>query len=304
MTATRTSTASADSGVSPARPRIGLLGIMQSLYDDMVPGIVERQAGYARSVGEALSGVADVVVADPAKERDQIEDRMRFLESQDLDGLLVVNLTYGPAMRVARVLRDTRLPLCLANIQPVPAVTAEWNMADLTYNQGIHGAQDTANAMVRAGRPFHVITDDWQAPSFASAVGTWARAAAAVTRWRSLKVAVFGYAMNGMGDIRVDPHALIRSLGPQIDAVAPGDLVRAIEAVSPDDVASLMAWEDARFAIDRGVERRGARGPRPHAARRSRRCSPRAATARTRRTSTRSARTGASPGCRSPRPRR
>jgi L-arabinose isomerase len=250
MTATRTSTASADTGVAPARPRIGLLGIMQSLYDDMVPGIVERQAGYARSVGEALAGVADVVVADPAKERDQIEDRMRFLESQGLDGLLVVNLTYGPAMRVARVLRDTRLPICLANIQPVPNVTAEWDMADLTYNQGIHGAQDTANAMVRAGRPFHVITDDWQAHSFADAVGTWARAAAAVTRWRQLRVAVFGYAMNGMGDIRVDPHALIRSLGPQIDAVAPGDLVRAVEAVSADEVAALLAFEDSRFEID------------------------------------------------------
>ena len=35
-------------------------------------------------------------------------------------------------------------------------------MGDLTYNQGIHGAQDTANAMVRAGRPFAVVTDDWR----------------------------------------------------------------------------------------------------------------------------------------------
>jgi L-arabinose isomerase len=129
-------------------------------------------------------------------------------------------------------------------------VTAEWDMADLTYNQGIHGAQDTANAMVRAGRAFHVITDDWQAESFVESVGVWARAAAAVTRWRSLKVAVFGYAMNGMGDIRVDAHALIRSLGPQIDALAPGDLVRAAAAVPHADVASLMAWEDERFEID------------------------------------------------------
>ena len=127
-------------------PRIGLLGIMQELYDEMLPGITERQGGYARELGEVLAGVADVVVADPAKERDQIEERMRFLESQGLDGLLVVNLTYGPAMRVARVLSETRLPICLANIQPVPSVTAEWDMADLTYNQGIHGAQDTAAA--------------------------------------------------------------------------------------------------------------------------------------------------------------
>ena len=33
-----------------ARPRIGLLGVMQSLYDDMLPGIAERQAAYAREV--------------------------------------------------------------------------------------------------------------------------------------------------------------------------------------------------------------------------------------------------------------
>src|SRR3954464_2584674 len=250
MTATRTSTASADSGVAAARPRIGLLGIMQSLYDDMVPGIVERQAEYARSVGEALSGVADVVVAPPSKERDQIEAAMKSLESEELDGLLVVMLTYGPAMRVARVLRDTRLPICLANIQPVANVTAEWDMADLTYNQGSRGAQDPASARVRAGRPFHVITEDWHSEAFAESVGRWARAAAAVTRWRSLRVGVFGYAMNGMGDIRVDAHALIRSLGPQIDALAPGDLVRAAAAVSHDDVAGLIAWEDSRFEID------------------------------------------------------
>jgi L-arabinose isomerase len=250
MTATRTSTASADFSVAAARPRIGLLGIMQSLYDDMVPGIVERQAAYAREIGEALADVADVVVAPPSKERDQIESAMKSLEGEDLDGLLVVMLTYGPAMRVARVLHETRLPICLANIQPVPHVTAEWDMADLTYNQGIHGAQDTANAMVRAGRAFHVITDDWRASSFAESVGIWARAAAAVTRWRQLRVAVFGYAMNGMGDIRVDAHAFIRSLGPQIDALAPGDLVRAAAAVSDADVAALISFEDSRFEID------------------------------------------------------
>ena len=79
-------------------------------------------------------------------------------------------LTYGPGMRVARALAETRLPVCLANIQPVPEVTAAWDMGDLTYNQGIHGAQDTANAMVRAGRPFHVVTDDWHAPAFRAAV--------------------------------------------------------------------------------------------------------------------------------------
>ena len=238
-----------------SKPRIGLLGIMQSLYDDMLPGIAERQAGYAAELAEALKDVAELELAPPVKEREDAERVMRDFEGRELDGLLVVMLTYGPAMRVARLLAETRLPICLANVQPVPAVTDAWDMADLTYNQGIHGAQDTANAMVRAGRPFDVITDDWRADSFREAIGQWARAAAAVTHWRSLKVAVFGYAMNGMGDTRVDEHELMRRLGPQVDALAPGALWRAAAAVAEPDVLELIAAEDSQFEIDPRLSR-------------------------------------------------
>ena len=35
------------------QPRIGLLGIMQELYDDMIPGITEHQAQYAAEVAAA-----------------------------------------------------------------------------------------------------------------------------------------------------------------------------------------------------------------------------------------------------------
>ncbi len=129
-------------------------------------------------------------------------------------------------------------------------MTTAWDMADLTYNQGIHGAQDTANAMVRSGRPFHVVTADRAAPDFAERIGAWARAAAAVARWRRLKVAVVGYAMNGMGDIQVDAHTLLRTLGPQVDTIAPGELRRAADAVEEGELRRLLAEEDARFEVD------------------------------------------------------
>ena len=118
------------------------------------------------------------------KSRADAESVMRDFENADLDGVLVVMLTYGPAMRVARLFNENRLPVCLANIQPEPNVTPAWDMADMTYNQGIHGAQDTANAMVRAGRSFYVLTDDWKAIRSGRRVDRWARAARAVTAWR------------------------------------------------------------------------------------------------------------------------
>jgi L-arabinose isomerase len=248
MTATRTSTASAERVF--ARPRIGVLGIMQELYDEMLPGITERQDAYARELGAVLGVALDVQVAPAARNREAIEAALHQFEAAGLDGVIVVMLTYGPGMRVTRALSETRLPVCLANIQPVPEVTEAWDMADLTYNQGIHGAQDTANAMVRAGRAFNVVTGDWRSDAFRASVTEWARAAAAVTRWRSLKVAVFGYAMNGMGDIRVDVHSLLRTLGPQVDSLAPGALHRAVEAVAPEAVRALIEQEDERFEID------------------------------------------------------
>jgi L-arabinose isomerase len=232
------------------RPRIGVLGVMQRLYDAMLPGIGERQATYAQELGAALDGAAAVTVTSPVKDREDIERAMRELEGQDLDGLLVVMLTYGPAMNIARALADTRLPVCIANTQPVPEVTDAWDMADLTYNQGIHGAQDTANALVRSGRPFAVVTGDWRSASFGDQVRRWSRAAAAATRWRRLRVAIFGYGMNGMGDTRVDVHTLLGALGPQVDAVAQGAMYRASQEVGDADVERLIVDEDGRFEID------------------------------------------------------
>jgi L-arabinose isomerase len=232
------------------KPRIGILGIMQDLYDDMIPGIAVRQEGYAAELAAHLASVGEFIPSKAIKYREDAERAMREFENSDLDGVMVVMLTYGPAMRVARLLAESRLPILLANIQPEPNVTPAWDMADMTYNQGVHGAQDTANAMVRAGRRFIALTDDWRSDAFRANVGRWARAAATVATWRHLKVALFGYPMNDMGDIRVDESALIRSLGPEILAVAPGDLYRGMQAVSDAEIAEVTGFEDATFEID------------------------------------------------------
>ncbi len=47
------------------KPRIGVLGIMQALYDDMIPGITDRQADYAQEL------------ADHARRRGRLHGRLR-----------------------------------------------------------------------------------------------------------------------------------------------------------------------------------------------------------------------------------
>ena len=98
---------------------------MQDLYDDMIPGIAQRQAGYAAEIAAHLADVGEFIPSKPIKHREDAEREMREFENAGLDGVMVVMLTYGPAMRVARLLSESRLPILLANIQPEPNVTPD-----------------------------------------------------------------------------------------------------------------------------------------------------------------------------------
>jgi L-arabinose isomerase len=236
-------------------PRIGLLGIMQELYDDMIPGITDHQAQYAGRVAERLSGIADLIFTRPVRNRDDVEVITRELIASGVDGIVIVMLTYGPAMRTVRALVETPVPLSLANIQPERSVTAAWDMADLTYNQGIHGAQDQANALVRAGIPFSVITGDWQSERFASSFEDWARAAQAVTALRRTRIALLGYPMNGMGDILYDAPAMLRRIGPTVVSEDLGALVTRAAGVSEADVDALLARHGEVFEVSADLPR-------------------------------------------------
>ena len=152
------------------KPRIGLLGIMQELYDAMLPGITEHQAEYARAVAARLADVAEVEFIRPARNREDVEEIVREYGARGLDGIVIVMLTYGPAMRTVRALLETPLPLLLAQHPARACRHRLLGMGDLTYNQGIDGAQDQANALVRAGIPFSVITSEWDSDAF---VGAW-----------------------------------------------------------------------------------------------------------------------------------
>ncbi len=235
------------------KPVIGFLGIMQELYDDMLPGITERQEGYARSVCARLEGVADMRFPGAARNRTDIEARLRTFAEEGVDGILIVMLTYGPGMRLVNAFRDVTLPLMLANIQPEQEVTTEWDMGDLTYNQGVHGCQDTANTLMRLGKTFTVFSGNWQEDAFVSAVETFATAAQAKQAMRSARVAVFGQ-MPGMGDILTDSHAFMRKLGPQVDHLGMGLIAKAMEEAPTQAVQAVIDRCRHDFEVDPNIK--------------------------------------------------
>ncbi|NIA31769.1 MAG: arabinose isomerase [Actinobacteria bacterium] len=231
------------------KPKIALLAIMQELYDDMLPGITERQNEYGKAVADQLKDVIDVYFPGPARNRGDIEKRIKDFNQKDLDGIVIIMLTYGPALRTIHALQNNHLPLLLANIQPVPTVTAKWDMADLTYNQGVHGAQDMANTILRTGIKCPIISDDWKSDNFKRFLEDWARAAQAVQRLKKMKVAAMGQ-MPGMGDILTDSAAFMRKIGPQIDQVSLGNIYDLMESATVEEVQKVVEENNRNFEID------------------------------------------------------
>jgi L-arabinose isomerase len=235
--------------IARQRPKIGLLGIMQELYDDMLPGITDHQASFAKELVSSLSTEADMVFLRPARTREDVETITKELNAAGVDGIMIVMLTYGPAMRTVRALLENPVPVLLANVQPERTIEDRWDMADLTYNQGIHGAQDQANALLRAGLPFSVVTDDWQAESFRTSFGSWARAAMTVSALKSAKIALFGYPMNGMGDVLYEAPSLMRRIGPVVVNENLGELYTRMQSVSDAAINDLMDRQNKRFSV-------------------------------------------------------
>ena len=157
------------------KPEIGLLGIMQELYDEMLPEIVERQHLYGLQIVEQLSGKAIVHFPKPARNQKDIENIVKEFNVSNLDGIMIVMMTYGPSLRTVRALQENNLPILLANIQPEHSITANWDMGDLTYNQGVHGAQDMANTLLRTGIPFDVISENWKSDDFLQRFSSWVK---------------------------------------------------------------------------------------------------------------------------------
>lgn len=227
---------------------------MQELYLPIHPGIKERQEGYAREVLSRLEGAAEFHFPGAAVNRADIERIVSRFNRDDLDGMMIIMLTYGASFLTYNALLSNRLPILLANIQPEDRVRADWDMADLTYNQGIHGAQDTGNALMWTDSRYVVWTGNWRSSDFRDFVGAWAGVAKTIKTLSSVKIAQIGQ-MVAMGDIQANPAEVLSRLGVQVDQTGIGLIYGEMEAAGKAEIDSVIRENEKNFDVDPNLPR-------------------------------------------------
>lgn len=231
------------------RPVIGLLGLMTDGYEETFPGIMAQQMAYGEELASSLSLYMDVVFERIGGNRREIEEIVKDYNCRELDGILIVLLAYSQGAWLLNAMRENRIPVALAVLQPDDNAEKDFVELDLTRNQGIHGAQDNCNILMRLGIPYEVYAGSRKEERFFTFAENFARACMAAHRLRSMRIGVMGR-MQGMGDILLDEAAVFRKLGIEICHDSLGCIRTEMDALDPAEVEQEMEADHDRFLMD------------------------------------------------------
>jgi len=185
--------------------------------------------------------------------REQVERAVAGFEAEDKDLILVVLLTYAPSHIALPALKRTRLPILIFNTQRLRAVTQETSSWVTTENHGMHGVQDLANVLLRAGRDFHIVTGHYEDERALAEVRSWCDAARAVRFLRNMRIGLIGYPMEGMGDFGIDQTAFLSQVGVQVHHIAMRAVAEKARAAPGEEVAAQMAQDRQRFKLQEDI---------------------------------------------------
>ncbi len=231
------------------KPKIGLLGMIIEGYEPIFPGIIARQEAYARQIAESLSGMADVFFPEAATNRASVERIVADFNRDGMDGILIVLLAYSHSTWLMHAMQDNRLPIALAVLQPDEVMRPDFTEIDFTVNQGIHGAQDNANALARLGIPCQYFAGSRNEKRFVDFFQDFSKAAAICTRMRSMRVATIGK-MSGMGDLYADEIALYTKIGPEYCHETIGTVSRIMPTITDQAIRDRIEYERTLFEMD------------------------------------------------------
>ena len=199
---------------SPPRPKIGLLALTLELYESLLPSLrASREAWLRHTVIPALGSHTDVQFQGALFRREDIDAAVASFEAGGADALLVILLTYSLSQLALPALQRSRLPIVIWNTQELLAVDQSFTAEAMIDNHGVHGTQDLANVLTRAGVPFQYITSPPADRQGLEELRDFFAAAAAVRRLRSARIGLLGYPFPGMGDFAVDTTHLATTLG-------------------------------------------------------------------------------------------
>ncbi|UCD28766.1 MAG: hypothetical protein JSV03_17090 [Planctomycetota bacterium] len=196
------------------KPKVGLLGLTLEFYEQLAPQLRSDRENFVRQrLIPALADSAEVHFDHAVFTREDVERVVTGFETDGVDIILVVLLTYSPSLIAVNALKRTNLPIVIWNTQELYAIDESFGEAEIMANHGVHGTHDLCNVLVRTQVPFRYLTGHMDDPKTLAELTDHFTVAHAIACLRRARIGLLGYPFPGMGDFGLDTTYLAATLG-------------------------------------------------------------------------------------------
>ncbi|SFT84436.1 L-arabinose isomerase [Geodermatophilus amargosae] len=226
-----------------AQHEVWFLTGSQGLYgEDTLLQVAEQSQRVAEALDEAGEVPVRVVWKPVLTDAGAIRRTMgEANEDPSCVGVVTWMHTFSPAKMWISGLDALRKPLLHLHTQADAALP--WATIDMDFmnlNQAAHGDREYGFVLTRLRMPRTTVAGHVSDPRVRGRVGSWARAAAAATAVRSLKLARFGDNMRDVAVTEGDKVEAEIRFGVSVNTWGVNDLVAVVEAVEDKAVDALV----------------------------------------------------------------
>ena len=243
---------SGDGNVRKIKPRVGLLTLMFDAYS-VFPKLETELTQYADELSDVFEEFADVEWSGICKTCNQVNDAVKLFESKELDLIILVFLTYTPSHTAFKALKMTKLPILMFNTQKLYELKTDTDAGEILRNHGMHGVQDMANVLLRAGIKFSLVTGHYRDEKALAQVKEWCQAAAVVNFLRGCRAGIIGYPQEGTGDFAFDETCLLNVFGVEVHHISQNELAHTAQEAPINEIREQIEKDRHLFNISKDV---------------------------------------------------
>ncbi len=233
------------------RPKVGLL-ITALLEDDWnkTGHLRPKAQTQVQAFVDALSPMAEVVCPGLVETEAEAAAADLIFKQAGVEAVVFVELAYTQSLIPLRALASTQVPIIVWNTQYASHWPADADWDFVMLNSGLAGLPETTHALVRTGRPFHIVTGHVHDAARLAKLNDYIIAAAIRQRLKWARIGMVGHPYQYMADLMVDPFSLREQIGPTVVHVEPEEIAAEVAAVSAAEARALMDEARAQWRTD------------------------------------------------------
>lgn len=204
------------------KPRIGLLvtGLLEDDYNK-TGHVRPRMHQATNRIAALLEPYGEVINPGFVEYEPDADRATEVFNAAGVDLIVTLELAYQKGIIPVRTLLRVAAPILVWNTQQIRRLPEDADFDLIMENSGMAGLPELTSALIRAGRPFELLTSHIEDPEGLKIIGEYAAAAGTIRRLGSMRIGMIGHPFEGMTDLMVDYLSLREVVGPVVWPIEP-----------------------------------------------------------------------------------